>query len=173
MIDTIYHTVATSPLPMQLFFIFGMLFIFILLCIIVVTIIDIVLDLGINPFVQLDDIAHFCLVFPVMLFFIFLRFKIQRRDKMTFYFFEFNDKFEIPIVNKLGFKTYTDYYDVEYQNMFGAKWTGCDVTTYVVRNQYPSRGPVQGTKLQRNHKLLYLLHRQSSLYFYIPFMRQY
>ena len=52
---------------------------------IIMTIIDVILDVGLNPFIHLEFL-HTLIVFPVMLGFIHLRFDIQKRDEMNFYF---------------------------------------------------------------------------------------
>lgn len=111
-----------------------MLFIVGIVATILLTIfIDIVFDLDLHTFWVLDAI-HFIAVFPVMLAFLMLRFKLQKRKECVFYFFEFSD-IEANIVRKMGYDF--ECFDVEYtvQNVFGAKWERIDTTTTVFRRK--------------------------------------
>lgn len=77
-------------------------------------------------------VYHFIFIFPIMLLFLLIRFGIQRRDQMEFYFFEFTN-WEAKIVRSMGYTFKEDYTTVEYQNAFGARWEGADCTTTVFR----------------------------------------
>ena len=48
------------------------------------------------------NILHFVYIFPIMLCFIFLRFKIQRRNYMSFHYWQFT-KIEYKIIEKIGY----------------------------------------------------------------------
>lgn len=75
-------------------------------------------------------VYHFIFIFPVMCLFMLLRFTIQRREKMQFLVFSFS-KWEAVLVKWRGFSFDEEYFTVEYQNNFGAKWKGADCTTTV------------------------------------------
>ena len=75
---------------------------------------------------------HLIFIFPIMLLFLLIRFGIQRRAQMEFYFFSFT-KWEAKIVRSMGYTFKEDYITVEYQNAFGARWEGADCTTTVFR----------------------------------------
>lgn len=75
-------------------------------------------------------VYHFIFIFPIMCLFMWLRFTIQRRDEMRFLAFSFS-KWEAALVKRWGFSFEEEYYTVEYQNNFGAKWEGADCTTTV------------------------------------------
>ena len=77
-------------------------------------------------------VYHFIFIFPIMLLFLLIRFGIQRRDQMEFYFFSFTN-WEAAIVRSMGYTFKEDYITVEYQNVFGARWEGADCTTTVFR----------------------------------------
>lgn len=114
-----------------------MIFLYILIaivCIVIIptfvfTFIDIILDVGINPFIHLEFL-HTLIVFPIMLGFIHLRFDIQKRDKMDFYFFAFND-YEEKLIKKMGYRFEEDIDFYEVQNVFGAKGERVSCTTTV------------------------------------------
>ena len=132
-IDAYIHLIETAPLFMKLFMIVGLVCIWLLLVSLAIMIFDVIFDCfsvdhAWDPF----RAAHLLLVFPIMLLFIVLRFYIQRRTKMRFYFFEFSS-WERPIIEWLGWGFSEHYWTVEYQNMFGAKWEGADVDTTVYR----------------------------------------
>lgn len=95
----------------------------------IITLIDIILDAGLNPFIHLE-IAHTIFVYPIMLGFIHLRFDIQKRDEMDFFFFSFTD-YEKKLIKRKGytFKEDIDFYEM--QNAFGAKKEGVSCTTTV------------------------------------------
>lgn len=132
-IDAYLHLMETAPLFMKLFMIVGVVCLGLLLVSFAIMIFDVIFDCfsvdhAWDPF----RAAHLLLVFPIMLLFIVLRFYIQRRTKMRFYFFEFSS-WERPIIEWLGWGFSEHYWTVEYQNMFGAKWEGADVDTTVYR----------------------------------------
>lgn len=95
----------------------------------ILTIIDAILDIGINPFIHLEFL-HTLIVFPIMLGFIHLRFDIQKRDEMDFYFFEFNE-YEEKLIKKMGYRFEEDIDFYEEQNVFGAKQERASCTTTV------------------------------------------
>jgi len=95
--------------------------------------VEIIFDVDIPTFWPLDT-AHFVLVFPVMLMFMCLRFKMQHRNEMIFYFFEFSD-IEANIVRKMGYDFECDDEEYSVQNVFGAKWERIDTTTTVFRRK--------------------------------------
>ena len=95
----------------------------------IITILDIILDVGLNPFIHLE-LLHTLLVFPIMLGFIHLRFDIQKRDEMDFYFFAFTD-YEEKLIKKMGYRFETDIDFYEEQNVFGAKRESVSCTTTV------------------------------------------
>ena len=97
---------------------------------IVLIIIDIILDNGIDPFIHLDFL-HTLIVFPIMLGFIHLRFDIQKRNKMDFFFFAFND-YEAKVIKNMGYRFEEDIDFYEEQNVFGAKResVSCITTVY-------------------------------------------
>ena len=68
-------------------------------------------------------VYHFIFIFPIMLLFLLIRFGIQRRDQMEFYFFSFTT-WEAKLVRSMGYTFKEDYITVEYQNAFGARWEG-------------------------------------------------
>lgn len=109
-----------------------MLFIVGLVATILLTIfIDIIFDLDLNVFWVLDAI-HFIVIFPVMLAFLTLRFKLQKRKECVFYYFEFSD-IEANIIRKMGYDFECDDEEYTVQNVFGAKWERIDTTTTVFR----------------------------------------
>ena len=111
-----------------------MLFIVGIVATILLTIfIDIIFDLDLHTFWVLDAI-HFIAVFPVMLAFLTLRFKLQKRKECVFYFFEFSD-IEANIVRKMGYDFECDDEEYSVQNVFGAKWERIDTTTTVFRRK--------------------------------------
>ena len=111
-----------------------MLFIVGLVATILLTIfIDIIFDLDLNVFWVLDAV-HFIAVFPVMLAFLALRFKLQKRKECVFYFFEFSD-IEANIIRKMGYDFECDDEEYSVQNVFGAKWERIDTTTTVFRRK--------------------------------------
>ena len=77
-------------------------------------------------------VYHFIFIFPIMLLFLLIRFGIQRRNQMEFYFFGFTN-WEAKIIRSMGYTFKEDYITVEYQNAFGARWEGADCTTTVFR----------------------------------------
>ena len=83
------------------------------------TIIDIIFDIDIDFFIHLE-LLHTLIIFPIMLGFIYLRFHIQKRDEMDFYFFEFNE-YEEKLIKKMGYRFEEDIDFYEVQNIFGAK----------------------------------------------------
>ena len=95
----------------------------------IITILDVILDVGLNPFIHLE-LLHTLLVFPIMLGFIHLRFDIQKRDEMDFYFFAFTD-YEEKLIKKMGYRFETDIDFYEEQNVFGAKRESVSCTTTV------------------------------------------
>ena len=111
-----------------------MLFIVGLVATILLTIfIDIIFDLDLNVFWILDAV-HFIVVFPVMLAFLTLRFKLQKRKECVFYFFEFSD-IEANIIRKMGYDFECDDEEYSVQKVFGAKWERIDTTTTVFRRK--------------------------------------
>ena len=111
-----------------------MLFIVGIVATILLTIfIDIVFDLDLHTFWVLDAI-HFIAVFPVMLAFLTLRFKLQKRKECVFFFFEFSD-IEANIIRKMGYDFECDDEEYSVQNVFGAKWERIDTTTTVFRRK--------------------------------------
>ena len=111
-----------------------MLFIVGIVATILLTIfIDIIFDLDLHTFWVLDAI-HFIAVFPVMLAFLTLRFRLQKRKECVFYFFEFSD-IEANIVRKMGYDFECDDEEYSVQNVFGAKWERIDTTTTVFRRK--------------------------------------
>ena len=111
-----------------------MLFIVGIVATILLTIfIDIIFDLDLHTFWVLDAI-HFIAVFPVMLAFLTLRFKLQKRKECVFYFFEFSD-IEANIIRKMGYDFECDDEEYSVQNVFGAKWERIDTTTTVFRRK--------------------------------------
>lgn len=93
------------------------------------TAIDIIFDNDIELFIHLE-LLHTLTVFPIMLGFIYLRFKIQKRDEMDFYFFEFNE-YEEKLIRKMGYRFEEDIDFYEVQNIFGAKRDSVSCTTTV------------------------------------------
>ena len=96
----------------------------IMACIVIIpafifTAIDIIFDIDIDLFIHLE-LLHTLTVFPIMLGFIYLRFKIQKRDEIDFYFFEFNE-YEEKLIKKMGYRFEEDIDFYEEQNIFGAK----------------------------------------------------
>lgn len=111
-----------------------MLFIVGIVATILLTIfIDIIFDLDLHTFWVLDAI-HFIAVFPVMLAFLTLRFRLQKRKECVFYFFEFSD-IEANIIRKMGYDFECDDEEYSVQNVFGAKWERIDTTTTVFRRK--------------------------------------
>lgn len=96
------------------------------------TLIDIIFDIDIDLFIHLE-LLHTLTVFPIMLGFIYLRFKIQKRDEMNFYFFEFNE-YEEKLIRKIGYRFEEDIDFYEVQNIFGAKRDRVSCTTTVHLN---------------------------------------
>ena len=93
------------------------------------TAIDIIFDIDIDLFIHLE-LLHTLTVFPIMLGFIYLRFNIQKRDEMDFYFFEFNE-YEEKLIKKMGYRFEEDIDFYEEQNIFGAKLDRVSSTTTV------------------------------------------
>ena len=111
-----------------------MLFIVGIVATILLTIfIDIIFDLDLHTFWVLDAV-HFIVVFPIMLAFLTLRFKLQKRKECVFYFFKFSD-IEANIVRKMGYDFECDDEEYSVQNVFGAKWERIDTTTTVFRRK--------------------------------------
>jgi len=102
---------------------------FIIVPALIITLIDIILDVGLNPFIHLD-IAHTIFIYPIMLGFIHLRFDIQKRDEMDFFFFSFTD-YEKKLIKQKGYAFKEDIDFFEMQNAFGAKREGVSCTTTV------------------------------------------
>lgn len=132
-IDMYLHCIETAPIIVKLFLIGGGTCIVLLLASLSIILLDVILDCGLtahafDPFCA----AHLVTIFPVMLMFICLRFYVQRRTKMKFYFFEFT-KWERRIIEWMGWGFTEHYWTVECQNMFGAKWEGADLDTTVYR----------------------------------------
>ena len=96
------------------------------------TLIDIIFDIDIDLFIHLE-LLHTLTVFPIMLGFIYLRFKIQKRDEMDFHFFEFNE-YEEKLIRKMGYRFEEDIDFYEVQNIFGAKRDRVSCTTTVHLN---------------------------------------
>lgn len=96
------------------------------------TLIDIIFDIDIDLFIHLE-LLHTLTVFPIMLGFIYLRFKIQKRDEMDFHFFEFNE-YEEKLIRKMGYRFEEDIDFYEVQNIFGAKRDRVSCTTTVYLN---------------------------------------
>lgn len=96
---------------------------------IIMTIIDVILDVSLNPFIHLE-LLHTLIVFPIMLGFIHLRFDIQKRNEMAFYFFAFTD-YEEKLIKKMGYRFEQDIDFYEEQNVFGAKRESVSCTTTV------------------------------------------
>lgn len=97
------------------------------------TAIDIVFDVDIDLFIHLE-LLHTLTVFPIMLGFLYLRFNIQKRDEMDFYFFEFNE-YEEKLIKKMGYRFEEDIDFYEVQNIFGAKRDRVSCTTTVYNNR--------------------------------------
>lgn len=95
------------------------------------TIIDIIFDIDIDFFIHLE-LLHTLIIFPIMLGFIYLRFHIQKRDEMDFYFFEFNE-YEEKLIKKMGYRFEEDIDFYEVQNIFGAKRDRVSSTTTVYK----------------------------------------
>ena len=93
------------------------------------TAIDIIFDIDIDLFIHLE-LLHTLAVFPIMLGFIYLRFNIQKRDEMDFYFFEFNE-YEEKLIRKMGYRFEEDIDFYEVQNIFGIKRDRVSCTTTV------------------------------------------
>ena len=93
------------------------------------TAIDIIFDIDIDLFIHLE-LLHTLTVFPIMLGFIYLRFKIQKRDEIDFYFFEFNE-YEEKLIRKMGYRFEEDIDFYEVQNIFGIKRDRVSCTTTV------------------------------------------
>ena len=109
----------------------------IMACIVIIpafifTLIDIIFDIDIDLFIHLE-LLHTLTVFPIMLGFIYLRFKIQKRDEMDFHFFEFNE-YEEKLIRKMGYRFEEDIDFYEVQNIFGAKRDRVSCTTTVHLN---------------------------------------
>lgn len=97
------------------------------------TLIDIIFDIDIDFFIHLE-LLHTLIIFPIMLGFIYLRFNIQKRDEMDFYFFEFNE-YEEKLIKKMGYRFEEDIDFYEVQNVFGAKRDRVSCTTTVYNNR--------------------------------------
>ena len=93
------------------------------------TLIDIIFDVDIDFFIHLE-LLHTLIIFPIMLGFIYLRFNIQKRDEMDFYFFEFNE-YEEKLIKKMGYRFEEDIDFYEVQNVFGTKRDRVSRTTTV------------------------------------------
>ena len=98
------------------------------------TIIDIIFDIDIDFFIHLE-LLHTLIIFPIMIGFMYLRFNIQKRDEMDFYFFEFNE-YEEKLIKKMGYRFEEDVDFYEVQNIFGAKRdrVSCTTTVYNKRS---------------------------------------
>lgn len=98
------------------------------------TAIDIIFDIDIDLFIHLE-LLHTLTVFPIMLGFIYLRFNIQKRDEIDFYFFEFNE-YEEKLIRKMGYRFEEDIDFYEVQNIFGIKRdrVSCTTTVYNKRS---------------------------------------
>ena len=110
----------------------------VIVCIVIIpafifTAIDIIFDIDIDLFIHLE-LLHTLTVFPIMLGFMYLRFKIQKRDEMNFYFFEFNE-YEEKLIRKIGYRFEEDIDFYEVQNVFGAKRDRVSCTTTVYNNR--------------------------------------
>lgn len=73
-------------------------------------------------------IYHFVFVFPIMLFFVFVRFGIQKREKITFYFLVFSN-WEQKIIKRWGYGIEEESYTWEGKNVFGSPTYGVATTT--------------------------------------------
>lgn len=73
-------------------------------------------------------IYHLIFVFPIMLFFVFMRFSIQKREKIEFYFFVFSN-WEQKIIKYLGYRFEEENFAWEGKNVFGGPTFGVDSTT--------------------------------------------
>lgn len=73
-------------------------------------------------------IYHFVFVFPIMLFFVFMRFGIQKREKITFYFLVFSN-WEQKIIKRWGYGIEEESYTWEGKNVFGSPTYGVAITT--------------------------------------------
>ena len=109
---------------MTLFLTVFLLSLIVIACIVIIpafifTIIDIIFDIDIDFFIHLE-LLHTLIIFPIMLGFIYLRFNIQKRDEMDFYFFEFNE-YEEKLIKKMGYRFEEDIDFYVVQNIFGAK----------------------------------------------------
>ena len=93
------------------------------------TAIDIIFDIDIDLFIHLE-LLHTLTVFPIMLGFIYLRFNIQKRDEIDFYFFDFNE-YEEKLIRKMGYRFEEDIDFYEVQNIFGIKRDRVSCTTTV------------------------------------------
>lgn len=108
----------------------------VIVCIVIIpafifTAIDIIFDIDIDLFIHLE-LLHTLTVFPIMLGFIYFRFKIQKRDEMDFHFFEFNE-YEEKLIRKMGYRFEEDIDFYEVQNIFGAKRDRVSCTTTVYK----------------------------------------
>lgn len=132
-IDAYLHLMETAPLFLKMVMIVGLVCLGLLLVSFAIMIFDVIFDcFSVDHVWDPFRAAHLLLVFPIMLLFIVLRFYIQRRTKMKFYFFEFST-WERPIIEWLGWGFSEHYWTVTCQNMFGAKWEGADLDTTVYR----------------------------------------
>ena len=108
-IDAYLHLMETAPLFLKMFMIVGLVCLGLLLVSFAIMIFDVIFDcFSVDHVEDPFRVAHLLLVFPIMLLFIVLRFYIQRRTKMKFYFFEFS-KWERPIIEWLGWG-FTEHY---------------------------------------------------------------
>lgn len=73
-------------------------------------------------------IYHLIFVFPIMLFFVFMRFSIQKREKFKFYFFVFS-KWEQKIIISWGYRFNEKTMTWEGKNAFGGPTYGVDSIT--------------------------------------------
>lgn len=73
-------------------------------------------------------IYHFVFVFPIMLFFVFVQFGIQKREKITFYFLVFSN-WEQKIIKRWGYGVEEESYTWEGKNVFGGPTYGVAITT--------------------------------------------
>lgn len=73
-------------------------------------------------------IYHLIFVFPIMLFFVFMRFGIQKREKFEFYFFVFSN-WEQKIIKSWGYRFKEENFAWEGKNVFGGPTFGVDSTT--------------------------------------------
>ena len=73
-------------------------------------------------------IYHFIFIFPIMLFFVFVRFGIQKREKIMFYFLVFSS-WEQKIIKRWGYGIEEESCTWEGKNVFGGPTYGVATTT--------------------------------------------